>query len=210
MPLTDSKGQNVPYPVLTDKPNARSFGENMVEAFADKLVMRFASASVRGATITSPKPGMMAWLDDVQRMEVYTGSRWDSVANGTSVWHTPSLASPWVSPPPLHNDNPGNLFQYRKVDLFGAPTLFFQGEVQRGDPLSYPANPLNPYVIHVIQQPDHRPSVNRTINIPCSDAGSTRISLKCDITTTGEIQIWGLSSVDKPWWIGFNGCFVTL
>uniref|UniRef100_UPI0025908776 hypothetical protein n=1 Tax=Nocardia sp. TaxID=1821 RepID=UPI0025908776 len=61
MPLTDSRGQGVPYPILSDRPNARAFGENLVEGLADRLVMRFGSASIRNATLTQPAEGMVAY-----------------------------------------------------------------------------------------------------------------------------------------------------
>ncbi len=74
MPLTDSYGQNVQYPTLTDKPNAQSLSEGLVTGIVPKVVMQFASATVRGATITKPVAGMVTWLKDVKRLEVYDGS----------------------------------------------------------------------------------------------------------------------------------------
>ncbi len=80
MPLTDSKGQNIPYPLLTDRANIETAGGNMAEAVAEKVVMTFASASVRNATLTEPTSGMTTWLQDTSRMEIFDGNEWRPVS----------------------------------------------------------------------------------------------------------------------------------
>lgn len=76
MPITDSYGQNITYPTLADKPNAQTLGQGIVDGLTPKVIMNFASAVVRGATITSPKAGMVTWLVDVARLEFYDGTAW--------------------------------------------------------------------------------------------------------------------------------------
>lgn len=76
MPITDSYGQNVSYPTLADKPNAQSLGQGIVDGLTPKVIMTFASAVVRGATISAPKAGMVSWLADVGRLEFYDGVAW--------------------------------------------------------------------------------------------------------------------------------------
>ncbi|MFJ9408583.1 hypothetical protein [Streptomyces sp. NPDC101393] len=202
MPLTDSKGQNVPFPVLTDKPNARSFGENMVEALAGQLVMRFPSRSVRGATLTTPEAGMMSWIDDLALMEMYDGDNWTAVASGQTVWTDFPLAAPWTDGANSNGD-----FQYRVVNLFGQDTIMFRGAISR----TWPTNPVEPYVLTSSPLPvGARPVTLRTISVPCSDAGSDRISLKIDLRTNGEVALYGVSSTARPAWVGFNGTFVSL
>lgn len=204
MPLTDSKGQDVPFPVLTDKPNARTFGENLVEALAGKLVMRFPSRSVRGATLTDPEPGMTTWIDDVAVMEMYDGTTWAAVASGQTVWLPFPLASGWADGANSNGD-----FEYRVVDLFGQPTIMFRGAIER--PGGWPTNPATYYTLTSTNLPlEARPVTLRTFSVPCSDVGSERISLKVDILTTGEVRLYGVNSQSRPAWVGFNGTFVSL
>ncbi|WP_458085803.1 hypothetical protein [Streptomyces malaysiensis] len=88
MPLTDPRGQNIPYSVLTDKPNAQTLGQGIVEAVASKITMVFNSAAVRGATITAPTAGMVTYLKDVKRVQVYDGTAWRDVFSGASGWQS--------------------------------------------------------------------------------------------------------------------------
>jgi hypothetical protein len=82
---TDDYGQGVTIASLADAPNAELLAKNIVNGIAQRSVMRFASSSARSATLTAPVDGMATWLQDVDRLEVYTGSGW--------VTPQPSLAS---------------------------------------------------------------------------------------------------------------------
>jgi hypothetical protein len=74
---TDAYGQNITFPALTDAPNAQLLGgASGLGAMVPQLVMRFASATARAATITAPVAGMLTWLADVARYEYYSGSAW--------------------------------------------------------------------------------------------------------------------------------------
>ncbi|MGW6754535.1 hypothetical protein [Streptomyces sp. NPDC055006] len=203
MPLTDSYGQNIPYPTLTDKPNAQTLGQGIVEALTPQSNMRFASAVVRGATIATPQAGMVTWLKDVARLEVFDGTSWVTVAAGTSTWKTVPLASGWS-----HDGNSNGNWQYRVVNLFGQMTIMFRGAIKKD---SWSGTVQPDYVLTSSALPvDARAQTLRTINVPCSDAGSTRISLKLDLQTDGHLHLYGTSSVDKPTWVGFNGTFCSL
>lgn len=76
MPTTDDYGQDVDIASLTDAPDASKLAKDIANAIAQRSVMRFASASARGATIDAPVEGMPTWLQDVNRLEVYDGSGW--------------------------------------------------------------------------------------------------------------------------------------
>jgi hypothetical protein len=169
-----------------------------------KLVMTFPSAVTRGATISKPTEGMVTWLKDVNRLEVYDGSAWVSFASGTNTWKTVSLASGWA-----HDGNSQGTFQYRVVNLFGEDTIMFRGGISRA---SYPTTIPSYFELNTTVLPSSaRPSSLRTISVPCSDAGSTRISLKLDVTTSGFLRLYGISRPnDLPQWTGFNGCFTSL
>jgi len=73
---TDDYGQGVTIASLADAPNAELLAKNIANALAQRSVMRFASSSARSATLTAPVDGMATWLQDVDRLEVYTGSGW--------------------------------------------------------------------------------------------------------------------------------------
>lgn len=203
MPLTDSYGQNIPYPTLTDKPNAQTLAQGIVEGLTPRSVMIFKSAIVRGATIVTPEGGMVSWLEDVQRLEVYDGEAWSTVAAGTSAWTTISLTSGWA-----HDGNSNGNFQYRVVNLFGEPAIMFRGAISRASyPGSLPAYfTLNSSPLPERAQTDHL----RTITVPCSDANSERITLKLDLRPDGDLRLYGVNSTSKPDWVGFNGCFCSL
>jgi len=203
MPLTDPYGQQVPYPTLSDTPNAQSGFEGVVKALTPKVVMTFASASVRGGTLVTPVEGMVTWLKDVNLLQLYDGSQWVTIAAGTQNWVTTPLASGWS-----HNGNNNGEWQYRVVNLFGEPTIMFRGAIYKN---SWSGTVAGDYVLTSVDLPGWaRPSTLRTINVPCSDAGSTRISLKLDIQTDGKLHLYGTGTNDKPQWIGFNGTFCSL
>lgn len=205
MPLTDGYGQNIPYPTLSDKPNIQTMGQGIVEGIVPKTVMPFASASVRGATIISSKlkAGMCTWLQDVKRLEVYDGTAWVTVAAGTSVWTNVPLDPGWTN-----NGNSNGNFQYRVVNLFGEITIMFQGAVSRA---TYPFTLPGYFQLNTTALPTSaRPASLRTVVVPCSDAGSARITLKLDITTDGWLRLYGVQADSKPAWVGFNGVFCSL
>lgn len=204
MPLTDGYGQNIPYPTLTDKPNAQTLGQGIVENIVPKTVMTFPSANVRGATIAAPKAGMCTWLTDVGRLEVYDGSGWAVVTAGTSTWKT-------IAPGPSfsQNGNSQGNFQYRLINLFGEMGLMFRGGLSVnyiGSTSNLISNRMNTVPLPL----GSRPSTLRTLVIPCSDVSSARVTLKMDVQTDGDLILYGNQSDTKPPWIGFNGVFCSL
>lgn len=76
MATTDDYGQGVSIASLTDAPNAEALAKNIANAIVQRAIMRFASASTRNATVTSPAEGMFAWLQDTDLLTVYSGSTW--------------------------------------------------------------------------------------------------------------------------------------
>jgi hypothetical protein len=203
MSTTDAYGQGISLMSLTDAPDIPKGIADLAAGVIPRSVMRFASATTRGATITSPVAGMQAWLNDVGLLTVYDGSAWVVVAAGTRAWSTVALASGWAQ----NGNTQGNL-QYRVVNLFGEDTIMLRGGISRA---SYPGTMPDHFTINNTLLPaSARPSTLRTIVVPCSDVGSDRIALKLDITTGGELQLFGVSATAKPAWVGFNGCFASL
>ncbi|MFD5026984.1 hypothetical protein [Streptomyces sp. NPDC058373] len=207
MPTTDAYGQGIPLPTLTDAPDIPGAISALAAGVLPKLALPFASASVRGATLVgaqAPRAGMITWLQDVSRLEVYDGEAWVSFAFGTNTWKTVPLASGWTN-----NGNSQGTFQYRVVNLFGQSSIFFRGGISR---TTYPATIPVPFQLNTTALPvEARPGSLRTISVPCSDSGSSRITLKLDVSTTGWLNLYGISRpADLPAWVGFNGCFTSL
>lgn len=206
MPLTDSYGQNVPYPTLTDKPNAQSLGQGIVEGIVPKTVMTFASDTVRGATITSPKAGMCTWLTDVKLLEVYDGSQWTTVGSGTSRWKDLTLRSGYTG-----DGNANGKPQYRIVNLFGEQTIMFRGGVA----IDYGGSDTAPDRGWFATLPlADRPATRRSITVASSIANSDRTSVKLDVNDSsqdGRLEFVGVNgSANKADWVSLNGAFCSL
>jgi hypothetical protein len=76
VPIQDEFGQDIDIASLTDAPDMAKAVGDLATGVIPRSVMRFASASERGATLTAPEEGMPTWLNDVNRLEVYNGSAW--------------------------------------------------------------------------------------------------------------------------------------
>ncbi|MFE0470461.1 hypothetical protein ACFW2V_02445 [Streptomyces sp. NPDC058947] len=206
MPTTDNYGQGVQIASLTDAPNAEKLAADIANAIAQRSILRFASASTRGATLvgdSAPVEGMLTWLQDVNRLDLWDGSAWVAVSVGRSSWTTITPESPWTQ-----NGNSNGTFQYRLLNISGEESLQFRGALARA---SYPSSPSSSYVVNNTALPSSvRPSTLRTVVIPCSDTSSERITLKLDVKTDGYLEVFGFSSSVKPPWIGFNGVTVSL
>lgn len=203
MPTQDDYGQGVNIASLTDAPDANKLAKDIVNAIAQRSVMRFTSASARGATLTAPTEGMLTWLYDVNRLDLWDGTTWVAVSVGRSSWTTITPESPWTQ-----NGNSNGTFQYRLLNISGEESLQFRGALARA---SYPSSPSSSYVVNNTALPSIvRPSTLRTVVIPCSDTSSDRITLKLDVRTDGYLEVFGFSSSVKPPWIGFNGVTVSL
>jgi hypothetical protein len=203
VPGTDDYGQGISIASLTDAPDAQKLADELANALAQRGVLRFASASARGATLTSPVEGMLTWLQDINRLDLWDGTAWTAVSVGQSTWKTITPESPWTQ-----NGNSNGTFQYRILNISGEESLQFRGALGRA---SYPSSPASSYVVNNTALPSiARPSTLRTVLIPCSDISSDRIALKLDIKTDGYLEVHGFGSSVKPPWIGFNGVTVSL
>lgn len=202
MSTTDAYGQSISLASLTDAPDIPKAILDLANGVIPRGVMRFASASVRGATLT-PVDGMLTYLQDVQRLDARIGGAWVALSVGASSWTTITLASGFTQ-----NGNSNGTLQYRLLNIAGEESLQLRGAVNR---TSYPTSPPSSYVINQTPLPSVvRPSTLRTVVIPCSDVASERIALKLDVQTDGYLQIFGIGTSVKPPWIGFNGVTVSL
>ncbi|MFJ9671307.1 hypothetical protein ACIRP5_11035 [Streptomyces sp. NPDC101221] len=206
MPKTDAWGQSIQLWQMTDAPDIPAAVKAVADGVIPRGVLRFSSASARGATLVddqAPVDGMLTWLEDVGRLELRVDGVWVVVAVGNRAWTTIGLASGWSQ-----NGNSQGTFQYRIVNLFGEDSIMFRGGISRS---SYPSSIPGSFTINSTALPAAaRPATLRTIVVPCSDVSSDRITLKLDITTGGQLTLYGISPTAKPPWIGFNGCFASL
>lgn len=206
MPTTDDYGQGVGIASLTDAPDANKLAKDIANAIVQRSVLRFASASTRGASLVgaaAPVEGMLTWLQDVNRLDLYDGSAWVAVSTGSSAWTTIGLESGFTQ-----NGNSNGTLQYRLLNISGEESLQLRGAVNR---TSYPSSPPSTYVVNSTALPSAvRPSTLRSVLIPCSDTNSERIALKLDVRTDGYLEALGFSTTVKPPWIGFNGVIVSL
>jgi hypothetical protein len=206
MPTPDGYGQSIQLWQLTDAPSIPEAIKALADGVIPRSILRFASASTRGATLVgdyAPVEGMLTWLNDVNRLDVYDGSAWVAVSTGSSAWTSISLASGFTN-----NGNSNGSLQYRLLNISGEESLQLRGAVNR---TSYPSSPPSTYVVNSTALPAAvRPSTLRSVLIPCSDTNSDRIALKLDVRTDGYLEVLGFSTSVKPPWIGFNGTLVSL
>ncbi|MCW7941761.1 hypothetical protein AAW14_06580 [Streptomyces hygroscopicus] len=111
--MTDSYGQSIPYLDYTDKPDLKTLGEGIVGGLTPKSVMRFASASARDATITTPVAGMVAWLNDVKQLAYHNGTSWITIT--ATDWTALTFASGYVA----FSGNPAYRIINQRVELRG-------------------------------------------------------------------------------------------
>jgi hypothetical protein len=206
MSTVDTYGQNIGLWSMTDAPSIPDAIALFAAGTLPRLRLTFASASTRGATLVgtaAPVPGMMTWLTDVGRLDVYDGTAWVTISVGTSSWTTIGLVSGFTQ-----NGNSNGTLQYRRLNISGEDSLQLRGAIARA---SYPASPPSGYIINQTALPSAvRPSTLRSVVIPCSDVSSERIALKLDVQTDGYLQVFGIGTDVKPPWIGFNGVTVSL
>lgn len=206
MPTTDDYGQGIGLWAMTDAPDIPAAIRALAAGMIPRGVLRFASASTRGATLIgdyAPVDGMLTLLQDVKRLDVRLNGAWVAVSVGASSWTTIALNSPFTQ-----NGNSNGTLQYRLLNISGEESLQLRGAVGRS---SWPSTPAGNYVINTTALPSMvRPSTLRTVLIPCSDVASERIALKLDVRTDGYLEVFGTGSSVKPPWIGFNGTLVSL
>lgn len=203
MPTSDAYGQGIQITAPTDAPDIPATAQALAGGLVPRSVMRFASASARNGTLSSPVAGMVAFLQDTKLFTGYDGSSWVVLAAGTQAWTTIPLASGYS-----HDGNGNGSAQYRIVNLFGEPTVMLRGGVG----LTYPGGSLpNGGLMTSSALPSGaRPTSLRTVSAACSATTSTVTSLKVDAQPGGQLALIGTGATDKPPWVSLNGCFYSL
>lgn len=86
MPQGDSYGQGINLAINSDAPDAQQLVADLEKIIGIAITV-FTSAASRGATLVgdaAPHEGMVTYLLDVERLEIYDGSAWKTL----SEWQT--------------------------------------------------------------------------------------------------------------------------
>lgn len=86
----------LPYPQPTDTANLPLHLQSLAEGIDGRTVLRYPTATDRDAAITTPAPGMVAWLATPGTLSYYTGSAW--VAMGAWNTYTPAWTAATTNP----------------------------------------------------------------------------------------------------------------
>lgn len=207
MPSPDGWGQDIQLWQMTDAPDIPAAIKAVADGVIPRSVLRFASASERGATLVgtySPVEGMMAWLQDQNLLTLYDGTAWTVVAAGSQAWTSPALATGYTN-----NGNSNGTVRWRKVNLFGEDAIMWSGGLN----VTYTgggSNPANDGMFLSAAMPSGaRPSSRRTVTAACSGVNSDQLSMKIDFNTDGNIQIVASGGAEPPW-ISLNNVMYTL
>jgi hypothetical protein len=76
VPADDDFGQGIGLWQMTDAPSIPDAIKALADGVIPRSVLRYASASDRGAAIDAPVEGMVTYREDANVLEVYTGSAW--------------------------------------------------------------------------------------------------------------------------------------
>lgn len=106
----------------------------------DQSVMRFADAAARTAALPSPTQGMLSYLDDQNRVEVYDGSSWDSVSEPPLAFAMATASGTWdvgsSLPSIIDATSVGLLTITFPVGRFTAPPAVTATTLDNGTPLN--------------------------------------------------------------------------
>lgn len=87
MATNDPYAQEISIAALSDAPSAQTLAQNIVNGITPHVVLWFTSASERAATLVgayAATEGMVTWLQDANRLDVYDGTGWRQI-NTTTV-----------------------------------------------------------------------------------------------------------------------------
>lgn len=205
MPTPDAYGQGINLTQMTDPPSIPEAIASLAGGVIPRCVMRFASASARGATLVgtqAPVEGMLAWLQDTNLLTLYDGSAWTVVAAGSQTWTAPALATGYTN-----NGNANGTVRWRRVNLFGENAIMWSGGINVTYSGVTPAN--GGMFLSTAMPAGSRPTDRRTVTAACSGVASDQLSMKIDFNPDGTVEIVAKSGATPPW-ISLNNIMYTL
>jgi hypothetical protein len=198
---TDKYGQSITYLDYSDKPDLFVLGDSIVQGLTQRAVMRFANATSRDATITSPVAGMIAWLTSEKLFTGFDGSAWVALAAGTQAWTTPALATGYTA-----DGNSNGIPKWRVVNFFGDLVVMWKGGLN----VTYSgSNPVNGGMFLNAALPTAaRPTSRRTVTAACSAVTSSTLSVKLDFNSDGTIAL--VNNGQSPPWVSLNNIMYSI
>lgn len=191
---TDSYGQGVVVASLTDAPNAETLARNIADAIAQRSVMRFASASARAATLTSPVEGMVTWLQDVNLLYVYDGTSWIAQPTVTMDWTALSSLGSYASGFTASTPAP----RMRKLSMFGTEVWEYEGAI------AVTSLPAATTTTAFTFNSGHRPVSGRGFVTYNSGHYGTRVTVASSGAMTFSVPTEAGSGVSKVWLDGMR------
>lgn len=191
---TDDYGQGVQILDYTDRPDLALLGKNLAAGLTPRSVMRFANASARDATITSPVPGMVAWVADTKLLTCWDGAAWRGMYMGSTDWSALTLNSGFTTPQgSLHT------IEFRVVNAAGTPRVEFHGSV---DCTADVTGQVNVATLPV----GARPTSLRTLAVTRTFNAVTSGVARVEITTAGVLSVFGAAGDAVTSWFCMDGC----
>lgn len=205
MPTSDAYGQGIQIASMTDAPSIPDAIKAVTDGLIPRSILRFESASERGATLTTPVEGMMAWLKDQNLLTLYDGTAWTVVAAGSQAWTSPALATGYTN-----NGNSNGNVRWRKVNLFGENAIMWSGGINVTYESGSGSFPVNDGMFLSSPMPaGARPTSRRTVTAACSGVSSEQLSMKVDFNSDGTVTIVPKGGAEPPW-ISLNNIMYTL
>lgn len=134
MPTADPFAQSINIAALTDAPDVETLAHGIVDAVAPRLVLRFATAVARAATLVgtaAPVPGMITYLISEDRYEARMGDgTWRTISSGA--WQPLSFASGYAP----RTGSPGYRILGDSVELRGTFERTTAAPFTKGAPLT--------------------------------------------------------------------------
>lgn len=132
----------LPYPQPTNIANLPLHLQSLAEGIDGRTVLRYATAAARDTAVTTPAPGMVAWLSTPGTLSYYTGSAW--VAMGAWNTYTPAWTADTTNPAIGNGSLTGKyaivgktchftmLMQFGSTTTYGSGNYFLSYPVQAG------------------------------------------------------------------------------
>lgn len=190
---TDDYGQNIPYPLLNEKPNAQTGFGNMANAIAQRSNMVFANANARASSMPSPVVGMETYLVAEGRKEYFDGTQWSPITPGQ--WKPISFGTGYTA----RSGSPA----YR----ISNGMVFMRGTFQRTN--GAPFVPMTNLQIVTSLADEIRPTATRYFAVATEWTNS--IYGRVEVNTAGNM--WAIvpeQTGTAPSWIGLDGVSYSL